>query len=155
MTVQAAAPLDPTDLALVRDWFQALSEHVQAVDFAAARPLFAADMIAFGTFTDFVTEQAAVEANQWRKVWGTIDGFTYRLDGLRAMVSPDRLFAVGMAIWDSTGYHPDGTPFDRPGRTTATFARDSIGAPWVCTHTHMSLFRGTPDVSHGKKPSKS
>jgi hypothetical protein len=22
--------------------------------------------------------------------------------------------------------------------------------PWVATHTHMSLFRGTPDKSHGK-----
>jgi ketosteroid isomerase-like protein len=70
-------------------------------------------------------------------------------------VSPDRLFAVGLAVWDSAGYHPDGKPFDRRGRATVSFKRQAIGEPFVATHTHMSLFRGTPDVSHGNKPSKS
>jgi hypothetical protein len=58
-------------------------------------------------------------------------------------------------VWDSTGYFPDGKPFDRNGRATVSFARTKAGAPFVATHTHMSLFRGTPDVSHGSKPSKS
>jgi ketosteroid isomerase-like protein len=95
------------------------------------------------------------ENNQWRNVWPTIDGFTWRLDEAKALVSPDRLFAVGLAVWDSTGYFPDGKPFDRNGRATVSFARTKAGAPFVATHTHMSLFRGTPDVSHGSKPSKS
>jgi ketosteroid isomerase-like protein len=155
MTVQATAAVDPADHALVRDWFHALSVHVQAVDFVAAHPLFAEDMIAFGTFTDFVTGRDHAEANQWRKVWPTIDGFTWRLDDVQSLVSPDRLFAVGMAVWDSTGYRPDGKPFDRRGRATVSFARAAVGKPWVATHTHMSLFRGTPDVSHGNKPSRS
>jgi hypothetical protein len=46
-------------------------------------------------------------------------------------------------------------PFDRKGRATASFTRAKVGGPWVASHTHMSLFRGTPDVSHGMKPSKS
>jgi len=146
---------DPTDHALVRDWFRELAEHVRAVDFAAARHLFAEDFIAFGTFSDFVPGRDNAEANQWRKVWPTIDGFTWKLDEVQALVSPDRLFAVGMGVWDSTGYHPDGTPFPRPGRATCSFRRSAVGAPWVATHTHMSLFRGTPDVSHGTKPSRS
>ncbi len=146
---------DPTDHALVRDWFRELAEHVRAVDFAAARHLFAEDFIAFGTYSDFVPGRDNAEANQWRKVWPTIDGFTWKLDEVQALVSPDRLFAVGMAVWDSTGYHPDGTPFARPGRATCSFKRDAVGGPWVATHTHMSLFRGTPDVSHGNKPSVS
>jgi hypothetical protein len=54
-----------------------------------------------------------------------------------------------------TGYYPDGRPFDRRGRATISFTRPSIGDPWIATHTHMSLFRGTPDVSHGDKPAKS
>jgi ketosteroid isomerase-like protein len=155
MTVKATAPVDPQDLALVRDWFRELSEHVQAVDFAAARHLFAEDFIAFGTYSDFVYGRDHAEANQWRKVWPTIDGFVWRLDDAKALVSPDRLFATGMAVWDSTGYQPDGTPFDRLGRATVVFARDKVGDPWIATHTHMSLFRGTPDVSHGKKTSRS
>ena len=43
------------DVAAVRRWFERLAEHVRAVDFAGARPIFAEDMIAFGTFTDFMT----------------------------------------------------------------------------------------------------
>ncbi|MCK8783276.1 nuclear transport factor 2 family protein [Roseomonas sp. NAR14] len=145
----------PEDLALVRAWFKELSDHVQAVDFAAARHLFAPDMIAFGTFSDFLEGQPATEQHQWRNVWGTIEGFRWKLDDVRAQVSPDRLFAVGMAVWDSTGYRPDGTEFDRPGRATVSFARAKVGDPWVATHTHMSLFRGTPDRSHGSKPARS
>ncbi|MBI0536825.1 ketosteroid isomerase [Roseomonas sp. KE2513] len=155
MTVQARAPIHPEDLALVQDWFRKLAEHVRAVDFAPARPLFAEDFIAFGTYNDFVSGRDHAENNQWRKVWPTIDGFTWRLDGVQAVVSPDRRHATGMAVWDSTGYREDGTPFDRLGRATVTFARETVGDPWVATHTHMSLFRGTPDVSHGRKPSRS
>ena len=155
MPVKATAPVDPQDLALVRDWFRTLADHVRAVDFAPARPLFAEDFIAFGTYTDFVHGRDAAEASQWRRVWPTIDGFTWRLDGTLALVSPDRLHATGMAVWDSTGHHEDGAPFDRLGRATVTFAREAVGDPWVATHTHMSLFRGTPDVSHGRKPSRS
>ncbi|MDQ1078158.1 nuclear transport factor 2 family protein [Pseudoroseomonas cervicalis] len=155
MPISAAAPVDPADHARVQDWFRELSDHVQAVDFAAARHLFAEDFLAFGTFSDFVYGRDHAEANQWRKVWSTIDGFVWRLDEVKSLVSPDRLFAVGLAIWDSTGYLPDGTAFDRRGRATVSFAREATDQPWIATHTHMSLFRGTPDVSHGNKPAKS
>ena len=155
MTVKATAPVHPDDLAGVRDWFRILSEHVRDVDFVPARAIFAEDFIAFGTHSDFLMGRDNTEANQWRKVWPTIDGFAYRLDNVQAIVSPDRLHATGMAVWDSTGYREDGTPFDRPGRTTVSLARERVGDPWVATHTHMSLFRGTPDVSHGKKTPRS
>ena len=145
------AAADREDLALVRAWFKELAEHVRAVDFAAARHLFAEDFIAFGTFSDFVTGRDHAERDQWRKVWPTIAGFEWRLDGVQALVSPDRLFAVGLAVWDSTGFDPGGKPFDRKGRATVSFARSKVGDPFVATHTHMSLFRGTPDVSHGQK----
>ena len=55
-----------------------------------------------------------------------------------------------MGVWQSDGYYPNGDRFDRPGRTTVTLARRNAGDPFVATHTHMSLFRGTPDQSHGK-----
>ena len=144
----------PDDIDAVKAWFRELAEHVRAVDFAAARHLFAEDFVAFGTFTDFMIGRELAEENQWRNVWPTIDAFVWRLDGVKALVSPDRLFAVGLGVWDSTGYDPDGKPFDRKGRATVSFTRAKAGDPWVATHTHMSLFRGTPDASHGNKPSK-
>jgi ketosteroid isomerase-like protein len=152
--MDGAEPAATEDLAQVRAWFEELARHVGAVDYAAARHLFADDLIAFGTFTDFIDGRDGAERAQWRNVWGTIDGFRWR-EGIRALVSPDRLFAVGMGVWNSTGYREDGTPFDRRGRATVAFRRDAVGQPWIATHTHMSLFRGTPDVSHGTKPARS
>jgi ketosteroid isomerase-like protein len=155
MSTMSLPKAGPEDLDAVKAWFRELADHVRAVDFASARHLFADDFVAFGTFTDFMIGRELAEKNQWRNVWPTIDGFFWRLDDAKALVSPDRLFAVGLAVWDSTGYFPDGNPFDRKGRATVSFTRARVGDPFVATHTHMSLFRGTPDVSHGKKPSKS
>ncbi len=155
MSVKALTPVDPADAQAVRAWFKELSDHVQAVDYAAARHLFAEDFVAFGTYTNFVHGRDHAEKNQWRNVWFSIDEFLWRLDDVQTFVSPDRLFAVGAAVWDSIGYHPDGKTFDRLGRATVSFARESVGDPWVATHTHMSLFRDTPSVSHGNKPVRS
>lgn len=155
MSIRALTPVDAADVQAVKAWFKELSDHVQAVDFAAARHLFAEDFVAFGTYTNFVSGRDHTEQNQWRNVWPTIDGFVWRLDDVHTFVSPDRLFAVGLAVWDSVGYHPDGKPFDRLGRATVSFARAAVGEPWTATHTHMSLFRDTPSVSHGNKPARS
>jgi ketosteroid isomerase-like protein len=143
----------PDDLAAVRHWFATLASHVQAVDFVGARPIFAKDMVAFGTFTDFMTGQEAAEKAQWRNVWHHIDGFRFRTD-IRAIVSPDRLQAVGMGVFDSTGYQQDGTPYDRPGRTTVVLVRPTPDAAFVAQHTHMSLFRDVPTRSFRDKPEK-
>jgi ketosteroid isomerase-like protein len=143
-------PVAPEDLAAVRAWFEALSRHCRAIDYDGARPIFAEDMIAFGTFTDFMKGRDLAEHKQWRNVWGTIRNFRYDLDKVEAIVSADRLTAVGMAVWQSDGYHPNGDRFDRPGRTTVTLGRTAVGDPFVATHTHMSLFRGTPEQSFGK-----
>jgi hypothetical protein len=32
--------------------------------------------------------------------------------------------------------------------------RASVGAPWTCTHSHISLKPGTPGISHSKRPEK-
>jgi ketosteroid isomerase-like protein len=143
-------PVAPEDLAAVRAWFAALSRHCRAIDYEGARAIFAEDMIAFGTFTDFMIGRDLAEQKQWRNVWGTIRNFRYDLDKVEAIVSADRLTAVGMGVWQSDGYHPDGDRFDRPGRTTVTLGRKTVGDPFVATHTHMSLFRGTPEQSFGK-----
>ena len=143
-------PVEPTDLAAVRAWFDTLAIHCRAIDYESARSIFAEDMIAFGTFTEFMIGRDLAEQKQWRNVWGTIRNFRYDLDRIEAIVSADRLMAVGMGVWQSDGYHPNGDRFDRPGRTTVTLARKRVGDGFIATHTHMSLFRGTPDQSFGK-----
>jgi ketosteroid isomerase-like protein len=145
--------MHPDDLAGVKRWFDTLAAHVREVDFVGARPIFAPDMIAFGTFTDFMTGRDVAEQQQWRNVWQNIDEFRFRPD-VRAIVSPDRLMAVGMAIFDSTGYRQDGTSYDRPGRATVAFVRDAVGKPWLAQHTHLSLFRDVPTQSFKNKPEK-
>jgi ketosteroid isomerase-like protein len=145
--------MHPEDLTAVKKWFDTLAGHVREVDFIGARPIFAPDMIAFGTFADFMTGRDVAEQQQWRNVWQHIDEFRFRPD-IRAIVSPDRLQAVGMAIFDSTGYRQDGTSYDRPGRATVVFVRDSVGATWLAQHTHLSLFRDVPTRSFKSKPEK-
>jgi ketosteroid isomerase-like protein len=144
---------EAADIEGVRRWFATLAEHVGAVDYVGARPIFASDMVAFGTFTDFMTGRDAAEQAQWRNVWAHIDGFHWRPD-LRVIVSPDRLQAVGMGVFDSTGYLADGTPYDRPGRATVVFVRSATDGPWLAQHTHMSLFRDVPTRSFKSKPEK-
>lgn len=152
--VEAGTLVHDADLDGIRAWFTQLSEYVRAVDFVPARQLVIEDFIAFGTVTDFMIGREQAETTQWRKVWPTVDAFVFR-DDIRAMVSPDRLFAVGLAIFDSTGYNEDGTSFARAGRATVSFIRTSIDAPFVSNHSHMSLFRGTPSLSFGNKPARS
>jgi ketosteroid isomerase-like protein len=142
------------DVALVRRWFQHLQICVQMVDFAGARPLFAEDVVAFGSVTPVSIGRGATEEEQWRTVWGYIDGFRWRLDDLRAMVSGDRCTAVGMALFDSTGYTELGRPYERPGRATVVLGRAGIGEEWIARHIHVSLFRDVPARSFGRKPER-
>jgi ketosteroid isomerase-like protein len=145
--------VDPDDVESVRAWFETLAAHVREVDFAGARPIFAPDMIAFGTFSDFMTGRDAAEQQQWRNVWPHIDNFRWRPD-IKAIVSPDRLQTVGMGVFDSTGYRQDGTPYDRPGRATVVLVRPGKDATWLAQHTHLSLFRDVPTRSFKSKPEK-
>jgi ketosteroid isomerase-like protein len=61
--------------------------------------------------------------------------------------------AIASAPPTRTGFHEDGTPFDRPGRATIVLARQADGR-WPGVHSHMSLARGVPQDSHGKRPVK-
>src|SRR3954469_6299424 len=132
------------DVALVRRWFRHLELCVRSVDYAGARPLFAQDVITFGTFAAFTTGRDATETEQWRTVWS-------RIDDLRTILSEDRRTAVGMAVFTSVGYTEDGIPYDRPGRATAVLARDALTEDWAAQHLHVSLFRDVPTRSFGTK----
>jgi len=146
------APARANDIGLVRRWFQRLELCVRSADYAGARPLFAQDVITFGTFATFTTGRDATETEQWRTVWSRIDGFRWQLDDLRTILSGDRRTAVGMAVFTSVGYTETGIPYDRPGRATAVLARDALTEDWTAQHLHVSLFRDVPTLSFGTTP---
>ena len=147
-------PVAEDDKRSVADWYARWSGHVADVDFKPVRAMFAEDTIAFGTKVEVVTSQAQLEAEQWRSVWPSIEDYRFDTSTLEVIMSPDRLMAMGALIFRSTGLHPDGKKFERNGRSTVTLMRPSVGAPWICTHSHISLKPRTPGISHGKRPEK-
>lgn len=139
------------DVETVKAWFDEWGERVAAVDFAGARAYFDTAVLGFGTWMDMVQGLDRLEAAQWRSIWPTIRDFHHDTDAMRIALSPDRLMATGMVIFTSTGFAEDGTAYARPGRTTAVLVRDAVGQPWSAIHTHVSLFRGVPQRSHGAR----
>jgi ketosteroid isomerase-like protein len=144
-------PVAGEDKRSVADWIGHWGNLVADVNFQASRPLFAEDAVAFGSKVEMMTSQAQLEAEQWRAIWPTIEDYRYDLSTLEVVMSPDRLMAMGAVIFRSTGLHADGKKFERNGRVTVTLQRPSIGAPWICNHSHVSLKPGTPAPSHGKR----
>jgi ketosteroid isomerase-like protein len=131
----------------VREWFQTLERSVRRVDYPTMRHHFAPDVLSFGTRADVVSGLDALMANQWSGIWPNIRDFTIDLDQLHWGASGDLAWAL--APWNSTGFHPDGTSFPRPGRATVIFERRQ--GKWLATHTHFSLSPGTPPTTHGSK----
>ncbi len=143
---------DAATRAFFLDWLDRFAGYVRDVDYASARPMFHPDVLAFGTHRDVIPGLEAWIATQWDHVWPKTSDFRFDLGAVRVLVADDASMACVVAPWTSTGYHPDGTAFDRPGRATMVFHKQD-GA-WVCTHSHMSLNRGVPQQSHANRPVK-
>ncbi|MFC0408456.1 YybH family protein [Roseomonas elaeocarpi] len=134
------------------DWLERFSGYVREVDYASARPLFHPDVLAFGTHNDVIPGLEAWRDTQWNNVWPRTTDFRFTAEAVRVLASPDGGMAVVLAPWTSTGYGPDQTSFDRPGRATMVFSHGPEG--WLCVHSHMSLNRGVPQSSHADRPVK-
>lgn len=142
--------VEEADRESVKQWFDGWGGEVDAVDFETARARFHDAVIGFGTWMDMVEGRERLEAEQWRSIWPTIRDFHHCTeDSLKVTVSADRRLAVGLVIWTSSGFDEDGRTYDRPGRTTAVLVREDPQAPWQAIHTHVSLYRGVPQKSHG------
>ncbi len=153
-----AAPLalpaaDPTTTAEIHDWLTRFAACVRDVDYAAARPFWHPDIIVFGTHQELVRGLTAWTATQWDNVWPRTEDFTFDLAHTAILTSPDAAMAIAITPWTSSGFHPDGTSFARPGRATLTLARQPDGR-WIGVHSHMSLERGVPQESHGHRAVK-
>jgi ketosteroid isomerase-like protein len=133
-------------------WLETFSGYVREVDYASARPLFHPDVLAFGTHRDVIPGLAEWQAAQWDNIWPKTTDFRFDTKAAHVLVSADGTMATVAAPWTSTGYHQDGSKFDRPGRATMVFHKQD-GA-WLCTHSHMSLNRGVPQQSFANRPVK-
>lgn len=134
------------------DWLEGFSAHVRAVDYASARPLFHPEILAFGTHQDVLPSLEAWVNSQWDNVWPKTDDFRFTISETHVLVSDDSTLAVVIAPWTSTGFNPDGTSFERPGRATIVFHKTSN--TWLGVHSHLSLNRGVPQSSHGNRAVK-
>ena len=133
-------------------WLETFSGYVRDVDYRSARPLFHPDVLAFGTHNDVIPGLDRWVATQWDNVWPKTTDFRFVLEQTSVLASADGAMAIVIAPWTSTGYHPDGTSFPRPGRATMVFEKTLKG--WLCVHSHMSLNRGVPQTSHAERPVK-
>ena len=145
-------PTDPAIREALLAWLERFSGYVREVDYASARPLFDPDVLAFGTHRDVIPGLEAWMRTQWDNVWPRTTDFRFTLDQAHVLASPDGAMATVVVPWTSTGYHKDGSRFDRPGRATMVFRRSDAG--WLCVHSHMSLNRGVPQESHADRPVK-
>lgn len=148
----AAVSTASVDHDSVRAWIEAWGDEVAAVDIDAARRRFAPDVSAFGTHADVVIGLDRLVSEQWSQVWPAIEDFRFMTDAMQVTVSADRLLAVAVVGWSSTGIAHDGSRFPRPGRATVVLRRTSFDEPWLGVHTHFSLGRGVPQSTHGKRP---
>lgn len=118
-----------------RRWLKALEGCVRAVDYGAARPLFAPDVLAFGTHARVVAGRDVLEREQWQIVWPAIREFAFRLEEACCVGNE---FMLGVVVpWDSRGVTSDGTTFSRPGRATLVLVMRE--GRWVAIHSHFSL----------------
>jgi ketosteroid isomerase-like protein len=147
-----SAPTDPDIRKALLAWLDRFAGYVRDVDYASAKPLFAPDLVAFGTHRDVIPGLDDWIRTQWDNVWPRTSNFRFTVDAVHILASPGGEMAVVVVPWTSTGYHKDGASFDRPGRATMVFRRSGNG--WLCVHSHMSLNRGVPQESYADRPVK-
>ena len=144
---------DAATAAEVRNWLDRFAVCVREVDYASARPFWHSEIVIFGTYQELVKSLSGWTDRQWDYVWPRTADFRFDLTNTMVMVSPDGTMAVAIAPWTSIGFHENGLPFDRPGRATIVLTRQPDGR-WLGVHSHMSLARGVPQESFGKRPVK-
>ncbi|MCS6890434.1 MAG: nuclear transport factor 2 family protein [Rhodovarius sp.] len=135
----------------ILDWLDRFAACVRAVDYRSAYAFWHPQVLAFGTHQRVLQGLWDWRDRQWDSVWPRTSDFRFLPEETRVLQSPDGAMVVAIAPWTSTGYHADGTPFDRPGRATIVLMRDATGR-WRGVHSHMSLERGVPQESFGNRP---
>ena len=137
------------DYTSIKLWYSEWENYVQNKNYSSAMNLFENYVVSFGTWMNVVEGLDQLQLNQWKNIWPTISKFRFLTDTLVIQLSPDKLFANSIIIWDSIGYKNDGNSFERTGRATVTLKRENFNSNWKGIHTHFSLNRGVPQQSFG------
>jgi len=120
-------------------WLRTWQDLINAGDYETSRQLFASDVVAFGSLAESMRGLAELEANQWRKIWGTIRDFRFE----EPVILSDQEEAYTVAVrWSSEGQTENGGWYERRGRCTLMLQR--LGPALVCTHSHFSMDPGIP-----------
>jgi ketosteroid isomerase-like protein len=148
-------PLAQTNIRMAAyDWLTRFSACVREVDYAAGHDFWHPDVVIFGTYQELVRGLTAWTETQWDNVWPRTADFAFDLANTEVMASVEGDMAVLITPWTSTGFHRDGSRFQRPGRATIVLSRQADGR-WLGVHSHMSLQRGVPQESFGDRSVKS
>jgi ketosteroid isomerase-like protein len=119
-------------------WLREWERLINADDQAAARAMFAPDVVGYGTLAEATAGIDELAQRQWALVWHRIRSFTF---GPPDLVRVDGSLAVVALRWRSVGLGQDGKPFARSGRATLLLER--AGEVWLCRHSHLSMLPGT------------
>ncbi len=135
----------------VWDWLNDFSHGVQTRNFRAAKRLFLADAMGFGTVAKVAHTLDELSEKQWSKVWPRTSGFRFRRKDSRIELSPDGLLAVVMVCWVACNQPEPIKPgrFDRRGRATLMLRRESMDEVWLGVFTHFSF---DPEASRPSLP---
>jgi len=114
----------------VDGWLKNFARCVRDRDYTAACALVAPAALSFGTVEAVCVGRSELEANQWRRVWHTTNGFTWC--GRPSVIIVCDSYIV-IAQW--TSWTVDNK--ERRGRATIVLQLD--GGVLQATHTHFSL----------------
>jgi ketosteroid isomerase-like protein len=126
------------------EWLKQWERMINAMDFEAARPLFADSVVSFGTFAGFLYGLDQLEAHQWRKIWPTITDFKFEEPNI--LFSKDDPGTATLAVlWHSRGRAKNGGWYPRKGRATLILKNDK--GSLRCIHSHLSMEPGIPPLA--------
>lgn len=125
-------------------WLHKWQALINSGDLEKAKPLFADDVIAFGSLTAVMSGKADLVEQQWSSLWPRIKDFTFGYDSLHTFADEARRVVTAAMLWRSLGRRRDGSWYERRGRATLVLRRESDG--YVCVHSHFSMEPGIPPV---------
>ena len=127
-------------------WLKEWEGLINRVDFAAARHMFADDVVSFGTFAEILHGLDDLEQRQWHKIWPTIADFTFEEPEI--LRSEDEAIAAIVVLWHSKGKTGDGGWYPRKGRATLILKEEK--GKLRCIHSHLSMEPGIPPLADQK-----
>lgn len=127
-------------------WLDTWQHLINSGEYESARPLFANDVVAFGSVTSMMSGLLELESRQWRQVWYRIKDFTFDKETATTFLDPASSVAVVCCLWHSLGKTRTSW-YERRGRVTLVL-REEAGA-LRCAHSHFSMEPGIPPVGDG------